>query len=87
MTCTKKSFDTPEEGQKRANEINKIEQSKKSKVKLRIYRCKKCGKIHLSSMSKWLYKRTKDVQSRNAHRENKFIQREGEYWEKKFNKE
>ena len=84
--CNKKTFETPQEAQKRANEINKENKSKGDKTKLRPYRCKKCRKMHLTSMHRKKYQATKDVGARNNTREKKFIKQEGEYWESKFNK-
>ncbi|BBI90767.1 hypothetical protein [Tenacibaculum phage PTm5] len=83
MLCNKKSFDTADSANNRANEINNSNKHTTNK-KLRPYKCDICSKYHLTSMNKYSYKYKKDKKYRNQVRENNFIRRETEYWNKKF---
>tara|TARA_R110000796_G_scaffold248124_2_gene374559 strand:- start:14522 stop:14779 length:258 start_codon:yes stop_codon:yes gene_type:complete len=81
--CEKKTFESKELASIRLEEI-KIEGGKE-KTPLRVYKCDKCEKFHLTSI-------TRDTQKKiNKRREgikNKpfkdFLNRETEYWENKF---
>lgn len=81
--CKKKSFDTAILAQERMDEINKSNPDQKKKL-LRKYKCKTCNKFHLTSMTKQRYIDTKDVEGRQKARERSFINRETEYWSKRF---
>lgn len=72
MNCNKKPFDSMEEANLRAGEIN----SENKSNRMRPYRCS-CGKIHLTSKSKEEYKK-RSLEKR------KFLRIEADYWETKF---
>jgi hypothetical protein len=88
--CKKITFETLSLAKARAKEIN-LENSKKKKrkkqrrIELRAYKCKDCGKFHLSSMPKHRYMWNNDANYRSDVREKVFIKKESEYWEEKFN--
>lgn len=87
-SCTKKTFETEREAQDRATEINKEngthvpkrEKRKRSKppknggVRMRAYPCERCGKFHISSMSKSDYNKIVD------QKKGRFIAREARRW-------
>lgn len=52
--CKKKAFDSKFDAIKRIQEIQK-EESSKNKKPVRAYKCKDCGKFHLTSMAKSKY--------------------------------
>ena len=81
--CLKKSFDTSDEAKSRLKEIKKSA-DKRKKTPDRVYKCKICSKFHLTAMSKKKFEATKNVEARNQHRQQKFIERETEFWEKRF---
>ena len=86
MSCEgKKRFETAKEAGDRTNQINhENKKNKKKNPPLRSYKCDECGGYHLSSMNKHKYKMVNDVKYRNKIHEERFIEREAEYWEKKF---
>lgn len=83
--CTKKRFKTEIEANIRLQEILSTGEAKNGVVLKRSYKCRKCGRFHLTSMTKKKYQNTKDSQSRNKIREEMFIATETEYFNKKFN--
>lgn len=83
-SCNKRSFDAKEDADKRLKEIKKSKDKRKN-TPTRSYKCKKCGKYHLTHMSVSHFKTTKNAEARNKVRENKFIKIETEYWESVFN--
>lgn len=84
IECDKTVFFTHKEAQQRAIDINKGNRSKGDATELREYKCPGCGFFHLTSMTKHTYKKTTDREYRNRIREEVFIKRESEYWNKKF---
>lgn len=83
--CEKKTFETKKLANKRCKEINKeIRIKKNQKHLLRVYRCEICNKYHLTKMSVHKYKFKTDVSYRNKLHEEKFIEKESNYWNLKF---
>lgn len=62
MVCTKKKFDTKKLATQRKFEINKEEGKRVIK---RVYQCEVCGRWHLTSQTRKLYKQN---QARHAKR-------------------
>lgn len=84
--CVKKSFETKAEAKTALSKIPKAPEG--GKKPLRAYRCKKCGKFHLTSMTKathrWIEHRRNPETKAKAR-----IERLADYWIKKkgWNKE
>jgi hypothetical protein len=79
MPCSKVSFPTKEAALKRIKEIHQKKQTQKKP--LNSYVCSKCGKIHLTSMTK------KSISSMKKRTSGKLVDRmdvEVEYWSKKM---
>ena len=81
MTCQKKAFEEGKEAEKRARQIRS---ETNGKTKMRPYKCDKCGKWHLTSMSKHTHKFVTNVQYRNEVYQKAFIRKESAYWEVKL---
>lgn len=85
--CTKKTFATIEDADKRIKEIQSV--SEEEEQPIRSYECEHCGKIHITSKTKKKYnanlqtKRNK-IKEKNSKREQSFIRRESEFWKKRF---
>jgi transcription elongation factor Elf1 len=83
MKCEKKSFSTKEAAQRRIAEIHK-EISYTNKKPIRSYDCPKCGKIHLTSVTK---KQQQKIVAKTKN--SKFVskrqetQKEADYWIRK----
>lgn len=81
--CKKVAFDTWWDAGARLKEIKK--ESDREEIPQRTYKCEKCGKWHLTKITQ-KEKQKKDViqNERIRKREESFINRETQYWEKKF---
>lgn len=87
MKCKKKAFQSAEEAEARAGQINSSnKKTKKQNELLRSYKCKDCGNWHLTSMKKHQYLYANNVKYRNKINEKSFIKKESEYWEDYFSK-
>lgn len=86
MECTKTSFESGKTANERCVLIRNEEKEKGNRVVLRPYKCSKCGSYHLTSMSKKQFesKKPKSINERTQIRESRFIEREAEYWTKKY---
>lgn len=82
-SCKKVAFDTWWDAGARLNEIKK--ESDREEIPQRTYKCEKCGKWHLTKIPHQ-EKQKKDViqNERIKKREESFINRETQYWEKMF---
>ena len=78
--CTKKRFKTEIEAESRLQEILATGEAKNGVVLKRSYKCRKCGRFHLTSMSKRKYQNTKNGQFRSD-----FEEPEIKYFNKKLN--
>ena len=84
-TCKKKAFSTQKEALTRLREIIKEATKAKSKeYPIRAYLCDKCNLFHLTKVSAHKNKFKIDKDYRTKVRENAFLKRETEFWEKKF---
>ena len=80
MNCKKRQFKSFERAEGAALEIS-LQNKEIGHPELKPYKCKNCGKWHLTSKSN-LTKTQKD----NLKRERDFIIQESEYWSNYFNK-
>lgn len=85
-TCSKKQFSTGQEANERANEIMNEVANSGGKQYMRPYKCEVCGMYHLTSKRKSDYKkkRKKTVDEITKIRQDRFIERESEFFIKKF---
>ena len=84
--CIKKSFPTHKEAQKRLYDIKREAGEIKCKeFPIRAYKCDKCNLYHLTKLTAHKNKFKMDKNYRTKVRENAFLKREIEFWEKKFN--
>jgi hypothetical protein len=84
-SCKKKEYLTIELAKDAAKKINQEGAKKDGKnVKMRAYKCENCCFYHLTTMSKNLHKFINDVEYRTKVKEKKFIERESDYWNRKF---
>lgn len=80
--CKKKSFDNWWDAQTRLKEINPKNEDDKPQ---RAYKCIDCGFWHLTKISaENNNKRAMKIAEKNKNREEKFINRETNFWNKKF---
>lgn len=80
MICKKVAFETLEDAKKRLTEI-KLKPDERDYKVLNAYKCKKCGKSHLTSMTKALYKAKKKANDDGIiNKKERDIQKEAEYW-------
>ena len=83
--CTKKAFSNLKEAQKRLREIQiEANETKSKEYPIRAYLCDKCNLFHLTKVSAHKNKFKIDKDYRTKVRENAFLKRETEFWEKKF---
>jgi uncharacterized GH25 family protein len=87
--CKKKDYLTLELAKEAAKKINKEGAEKNGiKVQMRAYKCKSCAFYHITSMKKGEFSHIKkfkeDLKYRNKVREDSFIKRESDYWNRKF---
>ena len=82
--CTKKTFDTMEEANQRAQQLTAQNRKGSDSTKLRPYQCVECGLFHLTSMSKKKHKFLTDSSYRHSVKEQQFIEREAAHWNAKF---
>jgi hypothetical protein len=81
--ANKKSYPNKLEADKALKDIS-LSSDTRAKSPVRSYKCV-CGKYHLTSMEeKTIQKYVSDTNKRTAEREKKFINRETEYYIKKF---
>ncbi len=82
MECLKKSFETKQEAKERKEQIDKVNQLNKDNTRMRVYHCKKCGKYHLTSMSKKKFKSTQKItkEERDRRRISYLVNVESDYW-------
>ncbi|MFM7853814.1 MAG: hypothetical protein ACKO96_18300, partial [Flammeovirgaceae bacterium] len=76
--CKKTAFDSKEEAVNRIKQIKK--EGKRNKTPRRSYKCVKCGKFHLTSMTK---EQNKKVVILSQEKKARRIECEAEYWIKK----
>ncbi len=85
--CKKKSYNTDKDA---ISALNKIKlTSTNETIPLRFYECKYCGKYHLTSKTETKYKNNLNIKNQRINervkkRELSFINREANYWMKKF---
>lgn len=85
IECKKVCFTSMKEASERAQEINsENRKTKKQKELLRPYKCDKCGKVHLTKMSKHRFKLKTDSEYRAKIRHENFIKIETEFYERKY---
>ena len=85
--CEKKTFEDITEARERLTEIVLTSTNKVKPI--RVYKCEKCNKYHLTSKSKGEFNEIKlnkayTIKRLNKKREDIFIARESKYWESYF---
>lgn len=86
MNCVKVSFENGQIANERTVQIRNEEKEKGNRAVLRPYKCEHCNKYHLTSKTKADREKTrkKSHDEKTKLREQKFIQRESEYYARKF---